>query len=262
MKKPLRFVVSNQRGGVGKTTTTLAMAKILAEGGMRVLVTDTDSQGSVSSALRLKPKYSLKNFAGDRMRLEECVVSAAPGIDVLCSNRETMLLEAVLLGQIAREEALARLFTGADEQYDAHLIDVSPSITLLQTCAMVYCRRVLIPVDMDTLSFQGALASIEAARSLNKFMHLNPPDEICVVGILPTKVDRRLGMTAAILDGLEGLCKDASIPLLPAIRTDQTTVKAYRMGKFLTDYDPKSKAAEDYRITTQALLEAMEAVGR
>ena len=76
----------------------------------------------------------------------------------------------------------SRRFSAVDSVYDVVLIDVSPSITLLQTCAMVYAERVLIPIAMDTLSFQGAMASIEASKSLNQLLRSN----IRTIGLYPS----------------------------------------------------------------------------
>lgn len=95
---------------------------------------------------------------------------------------------------------------------------------------------------MDTLSFQGAMASIEASKSLNQLLKAN----IRTIGLLPVMVDRRLAMTATVLEGLEGLSKGMGIPLLRSIRTDQSVTKAARAGQFLIDYDRKCKAQEDY----------------
>jgi chromosome partitioning protein len=154
------------------------------------------------------------------------------------------------MGNVAREHAFTQLFSAVDADYDYVLIDVSPSITLLQTCAMVYAERVLIPIAMDTLSFQGAMAAIEASKSLNQLLKAN----IRTIGLLPVMVDRRLAMTSAILEGLEKLSKGMDIPMLSAIRTDQSVTKAARNGQFLSDYDPKCKAVEDYRIVAAELL--------
>ena len=239
----IRLVISNQRGGVSKTTTTTTLAREFADQGMRVLVIDTDPQGSVSSVLNLRPNYGLYNFVIERLRFDDCIVKVTEKLHVLCSNRETTKVETILMGNVAREHAFSQLFSLVEKDYDVVLIDVSPSITLLQTCAMVYAERVLIPIAMDTLSFQGAMASIEASKSLNQLLRSN----IRTVGLLPVMVDRRLAMTSAILDGLEGLSKGLDIPLLHSIRTDQSVTKSARAGQFLADYDPKCKAIEDYR---------------
>jgi chromosome partitioning protein len=238
----IRLVISNQRGGVSKTTTTTTLAREFADRNKRVLVVDTDPQGSVSSVLSLKPEYGLYNFVIEKLRLDDCIVAVSKNLHVLCSSRETTKVETILMGNVAREHAFSQLFSMVEKNYDVVLIDVSPSITLLQTCAMVYAEQVLIPIGMDTLSFQGAMASIEASKSLNQLLRAN----IRTVGLLPVMVDRRLAMTTTVLEGLEGLSVGMSIPLLHAIRTDQSVTKAARAGQFLIDYDPKCKAAEDY----------------
>ncbi len=239
----IRIVISNQRGGVSKTTTTTTLAREFADRGKRVLVIDTDPQGSVSSVLSLRPEYGLYNFVIEKLRFEDCIVKVSDNLHVLCSSRETTKVETILMSQVAREHAFSQVFSAVEQDYDVVLIDVSPSITLLQTCAMVYAEQVLIPIGMDTLSFQGAMASIEASKSLNQLLRVN----IRTIGLLPVMVDRRLAMTTTVLEGLEGLSKGMSIPLLHAIRTDQSVTKAARAGQFVIDFDPKCKATEDYR---------------
>jgi chromosome partitioning protein len=246
----IRIVVSNQRGGVSKTTTATTLAREFADRGKRVLVVDTDPQGSISTILHLKPEYGLYNFVIEKLRFEDCIVAVSNNLHVMCSSRETTKVETILMGNVAREHAFTQLFSAVDSAYDMVLIDVSPSITLLQTCAMVYAERVLIPVAMDTLSFQGAMASIEASKSLNQLLRTN----IQTIGLLPVMVDRRLGMTTTVLTGLEDMSKGLKIPLLTPIRTDQSVTKAARAGQFLIDYDPRCKAAEDYKSVAGELL--------
>lgn len=246
----IRIVVSNQRGGVAKTSTTTTLAREFADLGKRVLIIDTDPQGSVSSVLNLKPEQSLYNFIIEKLRFEDCIVPVSENLHVICSNRETVKVETILMTNIGREHAFTQLFSPIDNAYDIVLIDVSPSITLLQTCAMVYAERVLIPIAMDTLSFQGAMASIEAANSLNKLLRSN----IRTIGLLPVMVDRRLAMTTTVLEGLENLSGGLKIPLLSPIRTDTSVAKAARAGQFLVDYDAKCKAMEDYKHVASELI--------
>jgi chromosome partitioning protein len=250
----IRLVISNQRGGVSKTTTTTTLAREFADRGKRVLVIDTDPQGSISSVLGLKPTNGLYNFVIEKLRFDDCIVSAGENLDVMCSSRETAKVETILMGQVAREHVFTQLFSQVEKNYDIVLIDVSPSITLLQTCAMVYAERVLIPIGMDTLSFQGAMASIEASKSLNQLLKSN----IHTIGLLPVMVDRRLAMTTTVLEGLEGMSKGMKIPLLHGIRTDQTVTKAARAGQFLADFDPRCKALEDYKEVADALVKILK----
>jgi chromosome partitioning protein len=204
--------------------------------------------------LNLKPEQGLYNFVIQKLRFEDCIVQVSGNLHVMCSSRETTKVETILMGNVAREHAFTQIFSAIDSNYDVVLIDVSPSITLLQTCAMVYAERVLIPIAMDTLSFQGAMASIEASKSLNQLLRSN----IRTIGLLPVMVDRRLAMTTTVINGLEGMSEAMNIPLLTAIRTDQTVTKAARAGKFLIDFDSKCKAIEDYKQVANELLSSLK----
>jgi chromosome partitioning protein len=257
----IRLVISNQRGGVGKTTTVVTLARCFAERGLKVLLLDTDSQGSVTSVLNLKPEpgCNLHGLLIKNLRFSECVTPAHPRIDVVCSDRSTMEAEAMLIGQSFREYVLQKALQGHDEQYDVILIDVAPSVTLFQTCAMIYARKVLVPVDMDMLSFQGALASLETTS----FLRQSVPNgtDIGVLGILPTKVDRRLAMTDTVMGALEQIRGRCEHGLLPAVRTDQAVFKAVRSRKFLHDFDPRSKAVEDYMSVADSIFDIFEQKG-
>jgi len=250
----MRLVISNQRGGVAKTTTIHTLARYLADRGQRVLIIDTDPQGSIGTVLGLKPSKYLHDFVVYDHVFKDCVVEAFPGIDVLCSNRETVKTEAHLMGQVAREFVFENLFAQVEKQYQAVLIDVAPSINLLQTCAMVYAKALLIPVSMDPLSLQGAAASIETARTLSSLIRM----DIRPVAILPVMVDRRLQMTEIITASLGDLSVRTTIPVLHPIRTDTTVTKCSRAKKFLVDYDPRAKAAEDYQVALDQLVALLE----
>jgi chromosome partitioning protein len=245
-----RLVILNQRGGVAKTTTVHTLARFLADRGRRVLIIDTDPQGSMGTVLGLRPTKYLHDFVVYNHLFKDCAVRACPGVDVLCSNRETVKTEGHLMGQVAREFVFTNLFFQVERDYDAVLIDVAPSINLLQTCAMTYARHLLIPVSMDPLSLQGAAASIETARTLSSLIRTS----IRPVAILPVMVDRRLQITEVVTASLRELSARTEIPLLPPIRTDTTVTKCSRAKKFLIDFDPRAKALEDYHQALETLL--------
>lgn len=249
----IRLVISNQRGGVAKTTTVHTLARFMADRGRRVLVIDTDPQGSLGTVLGLKPAKYLHDFVICNHIFRDCVVHACPGVDVLCSNRETVKTEGHLMGQMAREFLFTNLFSQVELDYDTVLIDVAPSINILQTCAMIYAKSLLIPVSMDPLSLQGAAASIETARTLSSLTRLS----IQPVALLPVMVDRRLQMTEVVMASLEELCSRTNIPVLPPIRTDTTVTKCIRAKRFLVDFDPRARATEDYQVALGALLELL-----
>ncbi len=258
----IRIVVSNQRGGVAKTTTAVNLARCFADRGMRTLLIDTDSQGSVGTILGLRPEFSLFDFLIRQMLLKECVVKAHENLDVLCSDRKTMQAEDIISGQTLREVQFDQVFaeTGADREYDAVVLDVAPSLTLFQTCAMLYAKKVLIPVAMETLSVQGASASISSANELNRLFKRQPG--IQSVGLLPVMVNNRMQMTQTVMTALEDMSSELGVPLLPMIRTDTAVVKAARSREFLADFDPKSKALEDYEAAANKLLEMLKPAER
>jgi chromosome partitioning protein len=253
----IRIVVANQRGGVAKTTTALVLARIYADQGKKVLLIDTDSQGSIGTIISLRAKYHLSDFLVGRIALEECLVRAHPNIDVLPGNRHTSRAEDLITAQGFREFVFEQMFSPYEHNYDVVLIDVAPSITLFQTCAMVYTRRVLIPVAMEILSVQGAMASLESARTLNTMFCNGYHMPVETIGMLPVMVDRRLAMTGIILDTLVQISEKTGVPQLSPIRTDTSVVKANKERRFLADFDPKSKALEDYAVVADEVLGIM-----
>src|ERR1700694_4106351 len=191
----IRLVIANQRGGVSKTTTTATLARFFSDLGMRVLIVDADPQASMGIVLGLQPRRHLHEFVVHNRSFEECVERAGPNIDVLCSNRETTRVEAALLTMTGGELAFMRLFGKVDFLYDAVLIDVAPSISLLQTCAMLYTRSLLIPVAADMLSLQGAVACLQTAHMLTDLFQI----AVQAVALLPVMIDRRNSLQGFIL---------------------------------------------------------------
>lgn len=250
----IRLVMSNQRGGVAKTTTTHTAARYFADQGLKVLLIDTDPQGSLGAVLGLKPRYYLHQFVMRNYPFQDCIVEAYPDIHILCSNRETAQTEQILYGMAGREMVFDNLFSRVDDDYDVVLIDVAPSISMLQNCALVYARQMLIPVAMDPLSLQGVGANFESARLLNTLFKL----DVRPVAILPVMVDRRLQMTGIVMESLAELAERLHTPVLHPIRVDAAVTKAGRARQFLVDYDPKCRAAEDYQIACQQLAHLLQ----
>lgn len=258
----IRLVCAQQRGGVAKTTTAVTLARCFADRGLKTLLIDTDSQGSISSILRVKPQFFLYDFLINEYALKECVVPAHEGVDVLCSSRKTQQAEDIIATQQSRDVMFERALadSGADAEYQAVIIDVAPSFSWFQTCGMIYARHILTPVAMEPLSVQGAVASISAAMELNQLF--KRPEPIRVIGLLPVIVNNRLAMTEPILESLRRLSQQREVPLLPSIRTDTAVVKAAKDRVFLADYDVKSKALEDYRAVADILLANFEVSGQ
>jgi chromosome partitioning protein len=250
---PMKLVVANQRGGVGKTVTSMVLGHSLSLKGKKTLLIDADSQGSLSMILRLRPKHYLADFIIRRFDLELCVEVVSPTLHVLCSNRQTADAERHIGNELARERVLEDLLARYDSAYDAIVIDAGPSIGQMQTCAMVYAQQVLIPCNMDLVSVSGAAACMQFCEVLSRAVRT----PIRSAAILPTMVDRRIGLTRIARSLLAELEARYSVPLLNEIRTDASVGKATQARQFLSDFDPRCKAMQDYTTAFEQLMEIL-----
>jgi len=253
----MKLMIGNQKGGVGKTTTAITIARCLADRGSRTLLIDSDPQGSITVTLRLKPETYLADFILNQLRLADCVVTVAERMDVLCGNRETTAMEQRIFTMYGREHVFQNAFGMYEETYDAIVVDVAPSISLLQACSMVFCQNVLIPISMDTLSVSGAGATIFSAKTIGDSVRT----AIRPLALLPTIVNRRYGLTDVVMKMIGQLSETYNIPVLNAIRTDQVIGKAARLHRMVADVDPKAKALEDYDGATTSLLNLLGMIG-
>jgi chromosome partitioning protein len=247
----IRITFGNQKGGVAKSTTALCVARRWADLGLRVLLIDADPQGNILSMVKAKPELYLNDFLFGKMRLADCIVTPAPRLDIICSNRDTFEAEQRMSGMIGRERILESQFSSVDETYDAVIVDVSPSLSLLQIGSLVYTRDFICPINMDTLAVTGANGMFTTADDLLKTVKVG-----CrCVAFIPTIVDFRYQNTEMVLKAMQAVAKLKDIPVLHAVRTDATVLKANRQRQFVVDVDPKSKAVEDYKIVAQEILD-------
>jgi chromosome partitioning protein len=246
----IRLTIGNQRGGVGKTTTAVTLARLWAERGLRTLLVDADPQGSIGSILRVKPELYLNDFLWNKRRLADCVMKPVKNLDVLCSNRDTLEAEQRATGTIGRERIFENIFQPIEDDYDAILLDIGPSLSLMQICAMVYTTDYLIPISMDALSVTGATAFFNTAQQLEVQIK-----KACrCIGVLPTIVDHRYQNTDMVMKMIRMICENYKVPSFPGIRTDAVVAKSIRQRQFIADVDAKAKCLEDYRVVSEQIL--------
>jgi chromosome partitioning protein len=190
---PARIIaMCNQKGGVGKTTTTINLGAALAEYGRRVLVVDFDPQGAASVGLGLNPNElnrTVYTLLTDRSADVRGVIrrTAVPNLDLLPANIDLSAAEVQLVGEVAREMVLARALSPVEDDYDAVLIDCQPSLGLLTVNALTAAHGVVIPLECEFFALRGVALLVETIEKVQD--RLNP--RLRVDGILATMYDSR-----------------------------------------------------------------------
>ena len=190
---PARVIaMCNQKGGVGKTTTTINLGAALAELGRRVLLVDFDPQGALSVGLGV-PTHELEvtiyNLLTERGHDIRDVIqrTATPGLDVVPANIDLSAAEVQLVGEVAREQILARVLRPVMDDYDVIMIDCQPSLGLLTVNALTAAHGVVIPLECEFFAMRGVALLVETIEKITD--RLNPALQID--GILATMYDAR-----------------------------------------------------------------------
>ena len=190
---PARIIaMCNQKGGVGKTTTTINLGAALAEAGRRVLLVDFDPQGALSVGLGINPHeldVTVYNVLMERGTDVRSVIrpTAIKDLDVLPANIDLSAAEVQLVGEVAREMVLGRVLRAVTDDYDVVLIDCQPSLGLLTVNALTAAHGVVIPLECEFFALRGVALLVETIEKVQD--RLNPRLEID--GILATMYDSR-----------------------------------------------------------------------
>ncbi|MDE6906075.1 MAG: AAA family ATPase [Lachnospiraceae bacterium] len=253
------IAVANQKGGVGKTTTTSNLGIGLAKQGKRVLLIDADAQGSLTASLGFTEPDSLEvtlaSIMGELIHDEEVgqmkgILHHEEGIDLMPGNIELSGLEVSLVNVMSRELVLKEYIGMVKEDYDYILIDCMPSLGMLTINAFACADSILIPVQAAYLPVKGLQQLIKTIGRVKR--QLNPRLEI--EGILLTMVDSRTNYARDI----SGMLKEAYgsrvrifsnvIPI--SVRAAEISAEGVSIYK----HDPKGKAASAYQSLTEEVL--------
>ena len=250
---PARIIaLCNQKGGVGKTTTTISLGATLAEYGRRVLAIDFDPQGALSAGLGVNTHESLTIYdllLGTVKDTASAIVKTnVPGLDVIPANIDLSAAEVHLVNEVAREQILARVLRQVVNDYDVILIDCQPSLGLLTVNALTAAHGVLIPLECEFFALRGVALLVETIDKVRD--RLNPA--ITLDGILPTMYDARTLHSREVLERVVEAFGDNVLETVIG-----RTVKfpdANVAGAPITHFAPDHPAAEAYRQLARELI--------
>ena len=250
---PARIIsLSNQKGGVGKTTTAINLAAAFAEYGRKVLAVDFDPQGALSAGLGVRTHdvptiYDL--MLGTVKNPNEVIVHTAfENLHVIPANIDLSAAEVHLINEVARESILSRVLARVSDQYDVILIDCQPSLGLLTVNALTAAHGVLIPLELEYFALRGVALLVETIEKVRD--RLNPAIELD--GILATMYDPR---TLHSREVLERVVEAFGPQVLETVIG--RTVKfpdASVAAAPITTFAPDHSAAESYRQLARELI--------
>ncbi len=253
------ITVSNQKGGTGKTTSCVNLGIGLASEGKRVLLIDSDPQGSLSISLGYSEPDTFENTLAtlmmnivndEEMNFEDVIIHHEEGVDIIPSNIELSAIEVSLVNVMSRELILRQLIEKLKASYDYIIIDCMPSLGMMTINALSCADTVLIPVQAAYLPVKGLQQLIKTIGRVKR--QLNP--KLHIEGILLTMVDNRTNyakdISAMVYDAYSSSIKVFKTEIPMSVRTAETTVE----GSSIYKYDPKGKAAYAYRALTKEVL--------
>jgi chromosome partitioning protein len=246
--------VCNQKGGVGKTTTTINLGAALAELGRRVLLVDFDPQGALSVGLGIQPHEldaTVYNLLMERgMTAHDVIIKTrVEGMDLLPSNIDLSGAEVQLVHEVGREFVLSRALQPVIPDYDVILIDCQPSLGLLTVNALACADGVLVPLECEYFALRGVALLME---TIDKVASRISP-KLAIDGLLATMYDSRTLHTREVLAGvIEGFGDRVYQTVISrTVRFPDATVA----GEPITRFDPACGGARAYRELAKEVLE-------
>jgi len=246
------IAVSNQKGGVGKTTTSVNLAACVADAGKRVLLIDIDPQGNASSGLgqQAREGFSVYQVIIDELEAEKAIVQTDFGsLDVLPSSIELAGAEIELVAMPGRETLLREALKPVRERYDYIFIDCPPSLSLLTLNAMTAADSVLIPIQCEYYALEGVGQLMNTLQLVRK--RLNP--ELAIEGVVLTMLDGRTNLGLQVVQEVKKYFKGRVYGSI--IPRNVRLSEAPSHGMPIHVYDSRSTGANAYRELAAEFIE-------
>ena len=246
------IAIANQKGGVGKTTTSINLSAALAEKGKKVLVIDTDPQGNTTSGFGIE-KNELENtiyglLLGD-CSVQDCIIKDAyEGVSIIPSNVNLAAVEVELIDVKHREFILKKEIDWIRDDYDYIIIDCPPSLSMLTVNAMVAADSVLVPIQCEYYALEGLSQLIYTVNLVKE--RLNP--DLDMEGVVFTMYDARTNLSLQVVENVKSVLKQKIFDTV--IPRNVRLAEAPSYGMPINKYDPKSAGAESYAALAEEVI--------
>ncbi|MDO4334118.1 MAG: AAA family ATPase [Eubacteriales bacterium] len=251
------IAIANQKGGVGKTTTTINLSASLAAKGKKVLVIDMDPQGNTTSGFGVD-KNELENTVYELIlgecSIQECLLNEViENVSMIPSNVNLAAAEIELIGVDKKEFILKNEVDWVKEQYDFIIIDCPPSLSMLTVNAMTTANTVLVPIQCEYYALEGLSQLIHTVNLVRE--RLNPTLDI--EGILFTMYDARTNLSMQVVENVKSHLNQKIYKTM--IPRNIRLAEAPSYGMPISLYDPKSSGAESYMALAEEVIGRKEA---
>ncbi|WP_347548210.1 AAA family ATPase [Pseudalkalibacillus hwajinpoensis] len=247
------IAVANQKGGVGKTTTSVNISACLAYLGRKVLLVDIDPQGNATSGVGIEKggiEHCVYNILVDDMEAEDIIQETiVENLHVIPSTIQLAGAEIELVPTISRELRLKRALTKVEKKYDYIIIDCPPSLGLLTINSLTAANAVLIPVQCEYYALEGLSQLLNTVRLVQK--HLNT--DLKIEGVLLTMLDARTNLGIQVIEEVKKYFQEKVYRAI--IPRNVRLSEAPSHGKPIIVYDPKSRGAEVYLELAKEVLD-------
>lgn len=252
------IAVANQKGGVGKTTTALNLAAVLADRGEKVLLVDTDPQANASSGVGVRPGAGeadlYRCYTSPEVSLESCIrPTGLENLFLLPASIDLVGVEVELVGDAHREKRLKDLLRPLRGQYRYILIDCPPSLGLLTINGLVAADSVLIPLQCEYFALEGLAQLIQTIRRVKK----NVNRELFIEGMLFTMYDGRNRLTRSVAENVRKHFGDQVYSTV--VPRNVRLGESPSHGKTIIEYDPACTGAQAYRQLGVEFVQRIEA---